>query len=151
MQLNLVKISKTIMTLGILTILTLASSTRAATIKMEVKVSGISSWVLVKYGAWPRYGGRVVYDATIGSYVTDDVARGETMRVTVTPTSGEFGGFYDIFSYGANRYVSPLRWVSLPFSESIVVPINPSFDNNYVEVASNIANFTARIPIGPRM
>src|SRR5207237_211116 len=109
----------------------------AATIKLEVKVSGISSWVLVKVGAWPRYGGRVIWEPSIGSYVTDDVARGENIRVTASPTPGEDLALVGIWCESKQRYVTGLNAVYLPYvMPNYVVPYDPSMDFFYVDVCT---------------
>lgn len=155
MKLNLLKMGKLVVLGAVLTGMTAWQSASAAIIKLEVKVPTVSGWVLVKPGAWPKYGGRVVYDSNLRCYVTDDVTRGETMRITVTPSAGESTAAQatgiGIWCDSKQTYIA---WdnVTLPFvNSSYVVPTNPNLDNLYVDVYSNLGFFTVRIPIGPRI
>jgi hypothetical protein len=143
--------AKMLLAIAAVTLFGAVQPAQATYIKMETKVQGINAWVLVRYGAWPKYGGRVVWDNAAGCYVTDDVARGETLRITISPMPGEYPvAFYDVMSYGAHHYLSPLRLIDLPFSETITIPMDPAYDSNYIETDWTV-EFTARIPIGPRV
>jgi hypothetical protein len=152
MKISFIKIGKVALAALALTIISACQSANAASIKLEVKVPGVTGWVLVKE-VWPKYGGRVVYDASLGCNVTDDVARGETMRITATPTAGDSTAFdasaLGIYCASKSKYIvfSP---VTLPCQFSgFVVPLDQSLDSLYVDVyASQL--FSKRIPIGPR-
>ncbi len=145
-------IVKQTLAIAVMTVLFSAwQSATAATIKLEVKVPGISSWVLVKVGSWPRYGGRVVWDPALGSYVTDDVARGETVRITVTPAPGETSGIFGIWCESKHKYLVFKNPIPLPYTNpNYVVPLDPAMDSLAIDVYST-EPATKFMPIGPRV
>ncbi len=65
----------------------LASSVRAASIEIYVRVAGYSQWPRVVPSA--NTGGRVVYSAAHRRYITDRVSRGESYTALLTLARGE--------------------------------------------------------------
>jgi hypothetical protein len=151
MKTNLLKISKLAVAVAVVSLACAVQSARAATVKMETQVPGYG-WVLVKQDAWPRYAGHVVWDGT--RYITDDVARGETMRVTVTAAQGEAPcQNYDVWCYSLNRPVVGIVGMCMPYTSIFTVPLNTAYDNLHVEIWNTLAPYqfvNPRIPIGPR-
>lgn len=165
MKTNLTTLVKLVMGAAAVALLSAIQPAEAASCKMEVKVPGSiagANWVLVQQGAWPRYGGRVVWDPSLRCYVTDDVTRGETMRITITPNSNEDTrnpySTYGIWCVSKSSWLVPKLYPpSLPYVSTFVVPTDPSKDDVHVKVQSQPwccytwTSFDWRIPIGPRV
>src|SRR5579871_4943261 len=99
---------------------------QASSAELEVQVAGVPGWVVVKMDAWPRYGGRVVYEPSTGRYVTDDVARGEKIKITVTPGQGEVGeAYFGIICFSEGKWLVPVEGVTMPYATTLPLPTNP--------------------------
>src|SRR3954451_22838637 len=100
---------------------------QAAGIMLEVHVPRYGE-VLVKPNAWPRYGGRVVWDSSIGSYVTDCVARGETVTTWIFKDANEGPtGLYEIYCQSQNKSLV-LCPFTFDYARDYVVPTNAALD-----------------------
>ena len=132
------------------------SQSRAADIKFEAKVAGYTQrgngWVLVLPERRPILGGKVAWDQALGTYVTDRVARGETMRVTITPGT-RTEKCYRIALEGiapGNTWTYD-KLVPLPYTTpSFEVSKSPAFSNMFVNIFTFSGPFSKRIPIGSR-
>lgn len=138
----------------------LASSSRAASITLETKVPGYSSagWILVVPELRNQLGGRVRYDPARGRWVTDRVARGENMRISILPTTAQERR-QRIALTGVGPRASEevdLNLVLLPYvNPNFRVSLNPAYDNVDVNVVSGPWRgpwtlSSLRIPIGTR-
>jgi hypothetical protein len=141
--------------LAVVSLVLLAGTSRAASIKFETRVPGYTQmgngWVLVLPELRLVLSGKVRWDSARGCYVTDRVARTEKLRITISPTTsaercqriGLAGAYSDTGCYG---------WtiVPLPFATTGLVPANPSQDNVFVWTYTTSGYFEKRIPIGSR-
>lgn len=123
----------------------------AQTIKYEVKVNGYSSsgWVEVRTGR--NIGGKVRRDRT-GTW-TDRVARGESLRVTITdPRARKCVIQEAIVGVVADNGFVRGAIVDLPFQKEFTVGGDPTLDNVTVVVIKEGSHraVTRRIPIGSR-
>src|SRR5690349_13396638 len=108
------------------------ASAKAATIRMECRVTGYSTagWIEVRPGS--NTGGRVQKDAA--GYYTDRVQRGEPLRVKFSPTGSEYcygGALTGAYWDGGGNGVSA-AW--LPLTLTGTVTTNPNIDNVHVWV-----------------
>lgn len=131
---------------------------KAVDIKMETKVPGYtgrgSGWVLVLPELRSVLGGAVRWDSARGCYITDRVARGETMRITLAPTTPS-ERFWRLaltgIAPGEQWYFDQL--VLLPYvNANFRVSTNPAYDNVFINVftTSTPTPVSKRIPIGSR-
>jgi len=132
------------------------SQSQAADIKFQVKVPGYTQrgdgWTLVLPELRSVLGGKVRWDEARNCYVTDRVARGELMKITLTAgtrtekcTRIALTGI----APGDTWYFD--RVVFLPYViEGFRVSTNPAYDNVYVNVLTFSGKFEKRIPIGSR-
>lgn len=128
----------------------------AANIKMHVRVPGYSTagWILILPGS--SYGGKVVYNSTYGCYVTDRAARGEQIRLTITPSNSTErcvrGAWLEIFSNSYPYTFWTFGAISIPATYTTTVTRDPLADNIYACVYTNLRlqPFEQRIPIGTR-
>jgi hypothetical protein len=69
--------------------LTLTTALQATNINYEVKVAGYggAGWIKVKPELRTVLGGKVAYRPLDGGWVTDRVARGESLRISITPST----------------------------------------------------------------
>lgn len=129
-----------------------ASNAEAASFKLETLVPGYSSFAVVKPELRYILGGRVRWNAAIGSYETDRVSRGERLRITLRPsTSGERCNNLGIMGIIANRDVANISVGYMPFSTSnYYVTRNTAHDNVKVGAVTTSGYFEVRLPIGTR-
>lgn len=124
----------------------------AARFKLEVRVPGYSSYAVVKPELRSQLGGRVRWNSSIGSFETDRVARGETIRVTLIPTtSGERCHNLGIMGIIANNDAINVAVGFMPYTASgWVVTYNPAHDNVRLAALTTAGVFDMRMPIGRR-
>jgi len=122
-------------------------------IKYHARVRGYSDWVRIDTGS--RSGGRVIREPG-GGLVTDRVARGETLRVSIDDRSFtrkcKCSFLLEARITSENRSVLD-GIISIPFQREFTLPVDPNFDNVFVTVFDPIApggKVTRRIPIGSR-
>lgn len=128
----------------------------AAQIRLETQVPGYTGrgdgWVLVLPELRSVLGGKVRWDNARNCYVTDRVARGEVMKITISPSTPS-----ERCTRIALTGIAPgPDWhfdsvVFLPYTiNNFKVSNNPSYDNVYVNVATTSGWFDKRLPIGSR-
>jgi hypothetical protein len=132
------------------------SQSQAADIKFQVKVPGYTQrgdgWVLVLPELRSVLGGAVRWDSARNSYITDRVARGEVMKITISPgTRSEQCTRIALVGIAPGDTWYFDRLVLLPYViNGFVVSKNPAYDNVYVNVYTTSGHFDKRIPIGTR-
>ena len=131
----------------------LTTALQAANINYEVQVPGYSKagWVKVRPELRSLLGGKVANLPQYGGWVTDRVARGETLRVTITATTPAErrcrGGIVGVI---ANNDLVSIQPVLLPATGIWNVTRNPRIDNVYLSIATESGFFDKRVPIGSR-
>jgi hypothetical protein len=132
----------------------------AAFLATNCRAVSIEMWVLAK-GTWAilvpnsNTGGRVVYSATYGWYITDRAARGETVSAYLSPSTAAERTNPSILrcwltsTAGSKelRTDAPKMstWVS-----NFTMPTSVFWDDNYINVKSVSGAFKVRIPCGGR-
>ena len=129
-----------------------SDSAKAADIKFETVVPGYRGYALVRPELRAQLGGRVMWDAARGRWVTDRVSRGETMRITISANKPNETRCRSLAIQGITANNGYLNWglVNLTSVTKHTVSTNPSFDNVYVFAITSAGNFEKRIPIGRR-
>jgi hypothetical protein len=138
-----------------------ASQSHAAKIKMEVKVAGYSTagWILVVPELRSVLGGKVRNIPEYGGWVTDRVQRGETMRLTISPSTStercQKGAWTGVYSKTDPNQLFTFAAVTLPYVNTATVTLNPLADNVYAYVITQSDKngcllFEKRVPIGTR-
>lgn len=139
--------------------MSLATAAAAATIKLEVRVPGYSQsgnngWILVNSSCGG--GGRVVRGGTPNA-CTDRVARGESIRVTISSGQSSQSKMLAFTGVSSSNGFSAGSIVTLPQSGTFVVSKDPTFDDVYISVIllspTSVPFGTAqqrRVPIGSR-
>ncbi|MGV3773772.1 MAG: hypothetical protein ACO1QB_12780 [Verrucomicrobiales bacterium] len=146
-------IGKTVAGVALVAAISGATVAKAANIVIETAVPGYRGYALVIPELRAKLGGRVMWDSTSGRYITDRVARGEQLKISVTPSnrketgcrSGAIAGVHaqnGYFNYGAVRIpLNDARWK---------VSKDPRMDNVHLWVITNAGYFEKRFPIGNR-
>ncbi|MSU36221.1 MAG: hypothetical protein EXS36_14215 [Pedosphaera sp.] len=109
-------------------------------------------WVLVLTELRPVLGGKVRWDAARGCYVTDRVARGEVMRISITPSTPKERCLRIALEGIApgNQFVYD-KVIFLPYvTFNFRVSTSPSYDNVDLNIFTFSGAFSKRIPIGSR-
>ena len=125
----------------------------AAKIELDVIVPGYG-YVVVRPDS--NTGGRIVWDAARYVYYTDRVNRGERVYAFVTPEAGESTAApasYGIWCAAKARYIvgpRSLPWYGWCWYAEYVVSTDPSNDNLWFDVYTNLKLSTKRIPLGYR-
>ena len=125
----------------------LSSSASAASLDIWVNAKG-KQWALLAPGS--NTGGRVVYKAALGAYITDRAARGESLFATISlctsaeQTNPAIGNCW----LSSKAGTLPLRPQS--FMILFAIPSSPAWDNNCLNVQTASGIFTTRIPVGSR-
>lgn len=133
-------------------VLTSAAS-QAATITLQVQVKGYSSagWVLVRPELRSVLGGKVAYLPQHGGWVTDRVARGEAVRLNITPSSPrEEKCKVAVLGVNINNAFAGVQAVPLPCVGSFVVSSDPRVDSVRMAVNTAFGTTEYRVPIGSR-
>ena len=132
------------------------SQSKAADIKFEVKVPGYTQrgngWALVLPELRSVLGGKVHWDSGRNQYITDRVSRGETMKITITPTTpAERCDSMACVGIGPGDIWTFNKDVRLPYViNNFWVSTNPAYDNVFVKVHTTSGWYSKRIPIGTR-
>lgn len=128
----------------------ISSLGRAATVELWVTAGG--SQALIVPGS--NTGGRVIYSAAHRCLITDRAARGEEVVAFIYISTLEewrnpqiFGCWLSSDAGAMNLQLSrPQMFATATF----IVPTNPSWDDNQVNVRTVSASNPARLPVGRR-
>ena len=136
-----------------LSAIALTTTLHAASINFEIQVAGYSKagWIKVMPELRGVLGGKVANLPQYGGWVTDRVARGDTLLITITPDSKvERHCQGSVVGVGANHNVVDIERIMIPFTGLLYVSDNPNFSNVIVAVATETGLYEKRVPIGSR-
>jgi hypothetical protein len=143
---NFIKVLFAVATLAVAT-------TQAATLTFEVQVKGYSGagWIGVRPELRGVLGGKVAYLPQYGGWVTDRVARGESVRISILPRTAQEGRCkVAALGVNSNSTFAGLAILPLPAVATWQVSQDPSFDSVRMAVNTAFETTEHRVPIGTR-